>query len=503
MDVKAFPENINFRSMRGYAVDGEVKDGGYTSSLWEVGASWFLLPEKPMRQRMFDDRVGYFTFVLDGMTKRNDQMEKAAFATRWRLEPKPEDMEKYLRGELVEPVKPIVFYIDRATPEYLVPYFIKAVNAWQGAFEKAGFKNAIYGKLAPSPEEDPEYSEGDIRYPLVSYKASPIPNAYGPMVFDPRSGEIITSHIAIFHSVLDLLQRWYFVMCGAVDSRAREYPLSHEVMGELAATVLTHEVGHTLGLRHNFIGSTAYPVDSLRSKAFIREHGLGTSIMDYQRFNYLAQPEDGLEPQDLLPRIGIYDEFAIEWGYRCFQETNNLVENDLKLRAWVDEKRKDPKMFYIVETDYSDPRVQSEDSGDDIIKANRLGMKNLKYIMEHLEEWTKTSDPDYYALRRRYLSVLSQYQNYVNHVIRYVGGSYTDNPTREEESLTVYQPVPKEKEEEALAFLEEYVCREPEWLFRPNLMEKTGINFEYYEQEPANSMITKLLLKYYYIKTGN
>ena len=315
LDVKAFPENINFRSMRGYAVDGEVKDGGYTSSL----------------------------------------------ATRWRLEPKPEDMEKYLRGELVEPVKPIVFYIDRATPEYLVPYFIKAVNAWQGAFEKAGFKNAIYGKLAPSPEEDPEYSEGDIRYPLVSYKASPIPNAYGPMVFDPRSGEIITSHIAIFHSVLDLLQRWYFVMCGAVDSRAREYPLSHEVMGELAATVLTHEVGHTLGLRHNFIGSTAYPVDSLRSKTFIREHGLGTSIMDYQRFNYLAQPEDGLEPQDLLPRIGIYDEFAIEWGYRCLQETNHLVENNLKLRAWVDEKRKDPKMFYIVETDYSDPRVQSED----------------------------------------------------------------------------------------------------------------------------------------------
>lgn len=267
-------------------------------------------------------------------------------------------------------------------------------------------------------------------------------------------------------------------------------------MGELAATVLTHEVGHTLGLRHNFIGSTAYPVDSLRSKAFIREHGLGTSIMDYQRFNYLAQPEDGLEPQDLLPRIGIYDEFAIEWGYRCFLETNNLVENNLKLRAWVDEKRKDPKMFYIVETDYSDPRVQSEDSGDDIIKANRLGMKNLKYIMEHLEEWTKTSDLDYYALRRRYLSVLSQYQNYVNHVIRYVGGSYTDNPTREEEGLIVYQPVPKEKEEEALAFLEEYVCREPEWLFRPNLMEKTGINFEYYEQEPANSVITKLLLKY-------
>ena len=495
-EVKAYPENINFRSVRGYAVEGEVKDGGYASSLWEVGASWYLLPEQPMRQRMSDERVGYFTFALDGMAKRGDQMERVAFATRWRLEPKPEDMEKYSRGELVEPVKPIVFYIDRATPEYLVPYFIKAVNAWQGAFEKAGFKNAIYGKLAPSPEEDPEYCEGDIRYPLVSYKASPIPNAYGPMVFDPRSGEIITSHIAIFHSVLDLLQRWYFVMCGTVDPRAREYPLSQEVMGELAATVLTHEVGHTLGLRHNFIGSTAYPVDSLRSKAFIRKHGLGTSIMDYQRFNYVAQPEDGLEPQDLLPRVGIYDEYAIEWGYRYFRETGDLMQNNLKLRAWVDERRQDPKMFYIVETDYSDPRVQSEDSGDDIVKANRLGMKNLKHIMAHLEAWTKTDDADYYALRRRYLSVLSQYQNYVNHVIRYVGGSYTDNPSREEEGLMLCQPVSKEKEEEAFTFLEEYLCREQEWLFQPDLMEKTGINFGYYEQEPAMRMLTKLLLKY-------
>ena len=197
-----------------------------------------------MKQRVFDERVGHFAFLLEGMVKRTDLMDRTMMATRWRLEPKPEDMEKYLRGELVEPVKPIVFYIDRATPKFLVPYFIKAVNVWQGAFEKAGFKNAIYGKLAPTPEEDPDYGEGDIRYPLVSYKASPIPNAYGPMVFDPRSGEIITSHIAIFHSVLELIQRWYFVMCGAVDPRAREYPLSQEVMGELAATVLTLSLIH-------------------------------------------------------------------------------------------------------------------------------------------------------------------------------------------------------------------------------------------------------------------
>ena len=495
LDVKAFPENINFRSIRSYGLAGEVKKGEFPSTLWEVGSSWYLLPEKPMVQRVFDERVGYFAFALDGMVKRGDWMDKTMIATRWRLEPRPEDVEKYLRGELVEPVKPIVFYIDRATPEFLVPYFIQAVNVWQGAFEKVGFKNAIYGKLAPTPEEDPDYCEGDIRYPLVSYKASPIANAYGPMVFDPRSGEIITSHIAIFHSVLELIQRWYFVMCGAVDPRAREYPLSQEVMGELAATVLTHEVGHTLGLRHHFMGSTAYPVDSLRSKSFIRAHGLGTSIMDYQRFNYVAQPGDGLEPRDLLPRIGMYDEFAIEWGYRYFPEAGNLKRDNEKLRAWVDERRQDPKLFYIEEMTYGDPRVQSEDSGDDVIKANRLGMNNLKYIMAHLEEWTDGNDPYYYVLRKRYLSVLSQYQNYIEHVLRYVGGRYSDNPTREEEFM-LNQPVLREKEEEAWAFLEEYLCKDQDWLFVAEVMEKTGVKSEFYEQEEALGKLTKLLLRY-------
>ena len=495
LDVKAFPENINFRSIRSYGLAGEVKKGEFPSTLWEVGSSWYLLPEKPMVQRVFDERVGYFAFALDGMVKRGDWMDKTMIATRWRLEPRPEDVEKYLRGELVEPVKPIVFYIDRATPEFLVPYFIQAVNVWQGAFEKVGFKNAIYGKLAPTPEEDPDYCEGDIRYPLVSYKASPIANAYGPMVFDPRSGEIITSHIAIFHSVLELIQRWYFVMCGAVDPRAREYPLSQEVMGELAATVLTHEVGHTLGLRHHFMGSTAYPVDSLRSKSFIRAHGLGTSIMDYQRFNYVAQPGDGLEPRDLLPRIGMYDEFAIEWGYRYFPEAGNMKRDNEKLRAWVDERRQDPKLFYIEEMTYGDPRVQSEDSGDDVIKANRLGMNNLKYIMAHLEEWTDGNDPYYYVLRKRYLSVLSQYQNYIEHVLRYVGGRYSDNPTREEEFM-LNQPVLREKEEEAWAFLEEYLCKEQDWLFVAEVMEKTGVKSEFYEQEEALGKLTKLLLRY-------
>jgi len=241
------------------------------------------------------------------------------------------------------------------------------------------------------------------------------------MVTDPRSGEIITSHVAIFHSVQDLLQRWYFVMCATIDKNAREYPLSKEIMGRLAATVLTHEVGHTLGLMHNYMGSTIYPVDSLRNKEFIRKNGLGASIMDYQRFNYVAQPEDGLEPQDLYPRIGIYDNFAIEWGYRYYSDSLDVAAETMMLRRWVKEKRKNPALLYVKETDFLDPRVQSEDFGSDIIYANSLGIKNLKIIMDHLQEWTPSDDMNYFSLRRRYLSVLSQYSNYINHALKIMG----------------------------------------------------------------------------------
>lgn len=500
LEAQVFPENLNFVSRCAYSVADKVKDGDFALTTWEVVASWFLLPEKPMDVRLFDERVGYFTTMLDGMLERDDKMEKVLVANRWRLEPKPEDMEKYKQGELVEPQKPIVFYIDRSTPDYLVPYFIQAINAWQPVFEKAGFKHAIYAKLAPTSEEDPEYNEGDVRYPLVSYKASPIPNAYGPMVVDPRSGEVITAHIAIFHSVQSLLQRWYFVMCGVVDPRAREYPVNKEVMGELAATVLTHEVGHSLGLRHHFMGSTVYPVDSLRSLSFVRRHGLGASIMDYQRFNYIAQAGDGMELRDLLPKTGVYDDFAIEWGYRLYPECKSLEAETEWLRSWVTEKRKDYTCRYMEETTLQDPRVQSEDSGDDVIYANRLGMANLKVIMDHLEEWTPEGK-NYATLRERYMSVLNQYYNYVNHVLKYVGGIYSNNPDRNE-NMAVLEFVDREKQESAFDFLREYVFSDQNWLYREKLMQKTGVDFNRHIQEPISALVAKALMKYNSLAKG-
>lgn len=496
--VDAFPQNINFLTLRSYTLAKPVK-GENPNSRWEVSSSWLLLPKTPMTPRIADPRVGYFTYGLPGLSKNPTEYKLGAAAARWRLEPREEDKEKYLRGELVEPKKPIVFYISRTVPDYLRPYFIKAVDNWAAAFEKAGFKNAIHAELAP---DDSLYNEGDIRYPLVSYKASPIPNAYGPLVVDPRSGEIITSHIGIYHSVLDLVQRWYFVMCGQVDPRARKYPLDKNIVGKLMETVLTHEVGHTLGLRHNFIASTIYPVDSLRNEAFYSKHGLGGSIMDYQRFNYIPQPTDKVTDYDnLLPRIGDYDRFAIEWGYR-WDATGSLGSNTEARRKWVTEKRAKNKWArYIDESTLGDPRVQSEDSGDDDIKADTYGMKNLQYIMSHLEEWTVTPDSDWYPLRRRYLSVQNQYWNYIGHVIRYVAGVMDDN-CDDGEKLLVNEPVSRENQLRALDFLNEYLIKDQKWLWRPELMRKTGVDWSY-DLNRAENQLGVTFLKYGSITNQN
>ncbi len=495
--IHAFPRNINFLSLRSYTLNRPVKDEN-TNSRWEVSSSWFLLPKTPMTPRISDKRVGYFAYGLPGLTYAQGY-DLGSMAIRWRLEPKDEDMEKYRNGELIEPKKPIVYYISRTVPEYLRPYFIQAVNNWEPAFRAAGFKNAIHAEIAPN---DSLYDEGDVRYPLVSYKASPIPNAYGPSVVDPRSGEIITSHIGIYHSVLDLIQRWYFVMCAQVDQRARQYPLDKKIIGKLMETVLTHEVGHTLGLRHNFIASTIYDADSLRNEEFVREHGLGGSIMDYQRFNYLLQPGDKITDYDnLLPHVGDYDKFAIKWGY-SLDPTSSLEENTKARRQWVTDMRaKHNWAKYIEETTLGDPRVQSEDSGSDDIKSNTYGMKNLQYIMNHLEEWTNTPDNDWYPLRRRYLSIQNQYWNYIGHVVRYVAG-VMDDKCDNGEQLYTNQPISRDDQLRALHFINEYMIKDQKWLWRPELMKKTGVDWSY-DLERSSRQIGVLFLKFMAIANQN
>ncbi|WP_163713283.1 zinc-dependent metalloprotease [Mangrovibacterium lignilyticum] len=490
--VNSFPTNINFRSVRCYSA-GNPEKSTYTKLLWEVGSSWFLLPEKPMKIRMEDSRVGYFNTTLRGQVYGDTDNELFDIANRWRLEPRDEDIEKYVRGELVEPAKPIIFYIDRDMPPYVIDGIKAAVGSWQKVFEKVGFKNAIYARVEPTKEEDPDFSIEDARHSYISYKASPVPNAYGPMVVDPRSGEIICSHVAMFHSVMDLAQMWYFVQCGQADPEARSYPLKHEMISKLVNRILTHEIGHTLGLRHNFLGSTNFSTDSLRNNDFLIRNGLGTSIMDYERFNYVAQPEDRIESENLLPKIGVYDEFAIEWGYRYFPDTVSVTEESDRLKSWISEEQKKGGRHYVSESIRTDPRVQAEDCANDPVQASELGMKNLQYLMANLEDWTnEQTTEDYVLLRRRYLYILDQYEAYIGHVMQLIGGFYAEDCSCGETVRFNYKSVSAEKQERAMEFLNKYFLSEPEWLVNPSFIHK--IEFDYGQRfaEPALNHIGQL-----------
>ncbi|RYF81777.1 MAG: DUF5117 domain-containing protein, partial [Chitinophagaceae bacterium] len=329
-DVKSFPTNIEIKTVKtymrtptpsGFGGAPAITMGGPAAgspSTFELNSSMILLPKTPMKARYFDPRVGFFATGYTDFDANPQGIERVRMVTRWKLEPKPEDVEKYKRGELVEPAKPIVYYIDPATPKKWVPYLIQGVNDWQKAFEKAGFKNAIMAKVAPT--NDPEWSLEDARHSAIVYKPSDVANASGPHVHDPRSGEIMESHINWYHNVMSLVRDWYFIQTAAVDSRARQLNFPDSLMGELIRFVSSHEVGHTLGLRHNYGSSSTVPVESLRNKAFVEANGHTPSIMDYARFNYVAQPEDNISDKGLFPRIGDYDMWAIEWGYKWMPE---------------------------------------------------------------------------------------------------------------------------------------------------------------------------------------
>lgn len=477
--LKAFPKNIEisttvtYQSKKGMSNVGFLETGSPRIPLtYELNSSMVLLPEVPMKARLFDPRVGYFTVGYTDFDSNPQGIEYKKLITRWRLEPK--DEAAYLRGELVEPKKPIIIYIDPATPKKWVPYLIQGVNDWQVAFEKAGFKNAIYALEAPT--DDPSWSLEDARHSAIVYKPSDIPNASGPHINDPRTGEILETHINWYHNVMSLLRDWYMIQAGTIDEAARKMQLDDELMGQLIRFVSSHEVGHTLGLRHNFGSSHTVPVEKLRDKAWVEANGHTPSIMDYARFNYVAQPEDGITRAGIFPRIGIYDKWSIEWGYRWlpqFQTPEDEVA--FSNQSIIEKLQTDVRYTFGTESDPNDPRNQSEDLGDDSMLASLYGIKNLKRIVPQILTWSYEPNKSYAGAGEIYSGVVSQFNRYLGHVTKNVAGIYSNSITVEQTDEIAREFVPANIQKRAIAFLNEQLFTTPEWLIDRQLMGKAKI----------------------------
>jgi hypothetical protein len=465
--VHAFPVNIEV---------GIYNEGGFSRNITVTNTSFLLLPKELMTQRIFDRRVGFFDDKTNYFSDEQQAVEQRRFIVRWRLEPRPEDRERWQRGELVEPAKPIVFYIDPHTPKQWVKYLILGVNDWQKAFEQAGFKNAIMAMEWPYGDSA---NLQDARYSFICYLPSETMNAYGPNVHDPRSGQIIQTHVGWYHNVMTLVDYWYRSQVGATDPAARRPVFDDELMGQLIRFVSSHEVGHTLGLRHNFGSSSKTPVEKMRDRDWLKAHGHTASIMDYARFNYVAQPEDSIPQSSLWPHINEYDRWAIQWGYTY---TGLSAEADKKVlhRLATDSLAANPQLWYGSQeaekqsdpfAPPDDPRSQTEDLGSNNMVANAYGIKNLKRVVPNLTAWTKEQGGLYDNLSEAYQALLGQFKRYVGHVFRHIGG--VERTWRsEEEGGDVYAPVSKVEQKQALAFLNEQLFTTPLWLLDPGIINK-------------------------------
>jgi hypothetical protein len=464
--IKSFPENIEVKQDVTFTAAEPPSNGSVGSISMQVNQSMILLPKEPMQPRLYDPRVGFFTVNQIDYSSAALKADEKTYIRRWRLEPK--DPEAYARGELVEPVKPIIYYLDPGTPESLKEYIKQGIEDWQKPFETAGFKNAIIARDAPTLEEDPEFSPEDIRYSVVRYVASTTRNAVGPSVSDPRSGEIIESDIIWYHNHLRSYRNRYLLETGAANPSARTLNTNAEEIGEMMRQVIAHEVGHALGFPHNMAASYAYNVEDYRDGDFTQKNGIAASLMDYARYNYIAQPGD--ENIRFVRQMGPYDHYATNWGYRVIPNATSPKQETKTLNDWIMEKAGDPKYKFGRQSSRFDPQSQTEAIGNDPIKASAYGIKNLKYVAKNLPEWTSDQTNNYDDLEELYGELLGVYSRYVGHVVTNVGG-VNEDLKKPLQSGTVYSTVDKNTQKESVEWIQENVFDTPTWLVDKQILQ--------------------------------
>jgi Met-zincin/Domain of unknown function (DUF5117)/Domain of unknown function (DUF5118) len=474
--TKAFPGSVRVDAVQTYSIGATPPMPGMPvmpqlsaarSATLNMAYSIVQLPAQPMMPRLLDSRVGFFSVGRTDFGGGLQEARRERLIARWRLEKKEPE------AALSEPVKPIVWYIDKATPTELVPYVKKGVEAWNQAFEAAGFKNAVQARLFPTAAEDPEFDPEDVRYSLVRWVPSPIPNAYGPHLADPRSGEILNANVVLFHNILPLLRDWYVTQVGPLDPRARKLPLPDELMGELIQMVVTHEIGHALGFPHNMKASSLYPLDKLRDAQWLKTMGHTPSLMDYSRFNYVVQPEDRIDPALLIPRIGPYDVFATQWGYTPIPSAKTPEDEREQLNQWAREQNNKPWLrFSTPKAEGGDVGENQEAVGDaDAVGATQLGLRNLQRVVKMLPSLLAQDGADDRRLEELHRGVWSQWLRELNHVAAVVGGFHMENKHNDQPGA-IATPVPKAQQKRAMRFLAEQLFATPQWLLDAELTQR-------------------------------